>query len=676
GLELSADGPIEYDPIDKHLIATDNAQLISQSVSIKADKMEISSDNNYASASGNIILTNDKMFVGADSIDYNLQDQQITANNCKIFSQLVTIDATRLYIERRYQKIDNGVLYFGQPDSFAPNISVKKFEIRKFRTIHAKSVVFKIGKLPIFYLPACTFPVAQRPFWLKNDCGIQRNLGGFIRNDFYFRTNKHTKIGGLLDIYTRRGILFGPALHIENTTPGRKKTSETKFGFIHDRGSKKLRNKGNPSRFIKQDRFFLESKNILHFGENFDTLAQVSLWSDPEVMRDFRPASYFDEQIPDSFVESTYSGKNFVFSAFSRLRLNNFHDTVSQTPDLHAEMLPRKLAGTKIYHRAFINYSHLKGRDRHGIKHEGDKFDEYYGIFLPVTSSNWLSFTPMAGIRAIENFNCNGYKDYSRFITQVGFDANMLFSGRSNFTNEVWEIHGLKHIIQPVIQYRYIPEVKGDAKNFPIIEHDTFDTNIPTIDLSEIRNIDEINPQNMFRLGVKNTIQTSTGQYIARDLLKFNIFQDVILRRNINKYTNKKDSTLSNSYIFFEINPIHWLSFQCYSQVYTKRMTLQEITTSTSIHDANVWKLEFLTHCIQHDTCQYGLRVSARLNSRIELSSLTQYDARIKKFTEQRFSLKSKLGHSWNVEYFITLRNKASRESRCQASVKLDLIEF
>ncbi len=675
-LELSADGPLDYDPVDKHLIATDNVHLTTKNLGIKADKIEIFSENNYASATGNVIFVSPKIFTTSDLIEYNIQDQQINTQNCKIFVQPTIIKSSQLYIEQRYQKINNGTLYFGQPDNFAPNIHAKSFEIKKCKKVHAKSVIFKTGKVPFFYLPSCTFPIAQHPFWLKNDYGMQNNLGGFMRNDFYFRINPNLKTGGLLDLYTKRGILFGPALKIENNNPEHKFFSETKFGFIHDNGSQTLRNKGSKSTFIKQNRSFLESKNIFRYGEHFDTISQISLWSDPEVTRDFRPAWYYDDQIPESFVESTYSNKNLVLSAFSRLRLNNFHDTISQIPELHIEILPSKISNTNIHYRTFVNYSHLKAKDKNRIKHELDKFDEYFGIFYPISHSNWLNFTPIAAVRATEYLNCTGYKDYSRIIAQFGFDTNMLFNGRSSFSNNVWKIHGLKHIIQPIIQYRYIPEVKGDASNYPIIERDSFDTNMPTINLSDIRNIDDIKPQNMFRVGIKNTLQTSRGSYIARDLIKFDIFQDILLKRNFNEYTHQKDSTLSNSYIFSEFIPASWLSFKCYTKFHTQKCTLQEITTSANIHDGNVWKLEFLTHSIQHDTSQYGIRFSTKLNSRIELATHTQYDAQIKNFTEQRFSIKSKLGNSWNIEYFITFRSKASRESRYQFNIKLDLVEF
>lgn len=676
GLELSADGPIEYDPRDKHLIANDNAQLISKNINIRADRMELSADNNYASATGNVIFTNKNMFILTDSIDYNLKDQQITTHGCIVFARPIIIKASQVYIERRYQKIDNATLFFGQPDRYTPNISAKKFDIRGFRSIHAKSVTYKIGKIPFFYLPACTFPIAQHPLTLETDYSVQNNLGFFMRNDFYFYLNEHVKFGGLFDVYTKRGVLFGPAIKYEDRTPGRKKFSETKFGFIHDRGNQSVRNKGSQSTFVKQDRMFLESKNILHFNKHFDTIGQVSLWSDPEVTRDFRPARYYNEQIPESFIEATYYNKNFILSAFSRLRLNNFHDTVSQIPDLHAEWLPTALGESKFYHHAFVNYSHIKGRDKNQAKHEFDKFDEYYGIFFPINHSDWVNITPMAAVRATEMLSCTGYKDYSRAIAQFGCDFSMLFNGRSSFSNDTWEIQGLKHIVQPVIQYRYIPEIKGSDKNFPIIERDTFDTNIPTINLVDMRNIDEVHPQNMFRVGLRNTLQTFNGGYVARDLLKLDIFQDIMLKRNFNEYANKRDSTLSSSYIFGEFDPANWLSFRCYSRLHTQTMTLQEITTSTGIHDGNVWKLEFLTHATQHDTSQYGLRLSAKLNSRLEIASQTQYDARIKKLTKQQFSLRTTLGRSWNIEYFITIRNKASRESRCQFDVQLDLIEF
>lgn len=677
GMELSADGPIEYDPTSKHLIANDNVHLISERISLRADQIEMNADQSKAIANGNVIFINKKMFMTSDSIDYDIQKQCITTKDSKIYLSPIIINATQLYIEKYYQQIDNGTLYFGQPDKFSPNIHAKKFEIKKLKKVHAKSVVFKIGEVPFFYLPKYTFPIAQHPFWLKNDYGVQENLGLFTRNDFYFRANPTTKVGGLLDVYTKRGFLLGPAIKYEKKDDiNHSLFSETKFGFIHDNGSKSLRNQGISSDFIEKDRFLLKSKNKFHFNDHFDAISRFSLWSDPEVTRDFRPTWYNNEQIPESFIETTYYKDNYIISAFSRLNINNFYQTVSQVPELRINMLTKKLWNSNIYNRAFMHYTHLKGYDNEHTKHELDKFDIYYGLSMPIDHSDWLNFTPIMSVRTTEYLNCTGYHDFSRIVTQLGFDANMLFSGKSDTTNSTWGINGLKHIVQPILQYRYIPEVKRNKSDYPIIERDIFETNMPIINLADIRNIDDIKPQNMIRVGVRNTLQTSTNNYIARDLIKLDFFQDILLKRNFNEDINKKESTLSNSYLFSEINFSNWLSFQLYSKIYTQTLTLEETTTSTNIHDGNVWQLELLTHTIQNDTCQCGLKFSTQLNSRINIYIMTQFDARIKKFTEQCFSLKSKLGHSWYIEYYITFRHKASRESHCQFNIKLDLIEF
>jgi lipopolysaccharide assembly outer membrane protein LptD (OstA) len=125
GIELSANDPIEYNPLSKHLIATGNARSITEKSGIQADRMEYSSENEIASAQGNTIFTNKRLFALSDSLSYDISSDVITALNNSIYTAPITIDALKLHIERRYQKIKNGALYFGQPDDFAINISAK-----------------------------------------------------------------------------------------------------------------------------------------------------------------------------------------------------------------------------------------------------------------------------------------------------------------------------------------------------------------------------------------------------------------------------------------------------------------------------------------------------------------------------------------------------------------------
>lgn len=676
GIDLSADDPIEYNPTNSHLIATGNARLTTDTASIQANKMEYSSENRVASAHGNAIFSNNHVFILADSLDYNLADGIITGSNCNIYSTPIVVNASKLHLEEQYQRTGDGTLYFGQPDDFTPNVSAKNFEILHLREIRAKSIVFRIGKVPFFYLPSLSFTTKEYPFWLKNDYGVQKNLGFFLRNDFYFRTNKEMRIGGLLDVYTNRGLLFGPALEIETKSDSVKIFSESKFGFIHDNGSFEVRNEGINQQPMERRRFFLETKNIAHFRKHVDAVAHLNWWSDLEVTRDFRPSWYKKDQIPDSFLETSYRGCNYLLSAFLRPKLNNFHDTVTKIPELRAEMLPSRLGETNIYCRTYINYAHLQGKDANKQRREADKFDGYFGAYLPLSGSNWFNLSPIAGVRVTEYLKQQNNKNCTRVIAQFGLDTNMLFSGKLDYENEVWNIHGIKHIIQPVIQYRYIPKAEIENTNIPLLETKVFDTNLPIIDLADMRNVDDICPQNMFRVGLKNLLQTSTGGYHARDLLKFDLYQDVRLKRSVDKIRNAKEKTLSDTYILLGLCPVNWLDFDCYARVDPKNMTFNEITASTNIHSGDVWKLSFSAHSLRHYTDQCSLNFMAKLNSRLQMGVALYYDARIKKFTEQRFSICSKLGHSWNVECLLLVRSKAALESKCQFSFKLDLAEF
>jgi LPS-assembly protein len=678
GTEINADDPVKYDPTSGNLVATSNAKLIAGKAGIRADKMEYSAGSKTAMAQGNVNFANSNVFILADSLVCDLGSKPtITVSDGSIYVAPITVDSARLHIEKRYQKLENCTLYVGQPGPFAASISAKNLEIVNLKKVRARSVTFKVLSVPIFYLPKCSFPLAEHPFWLKHSQGLQDSLGLYSRNDFYFRASESVRIGGALDVYTKRGLLFGPALEVKKNTNSAKIFGESKFGFIRDCGDFSRRNP-RPSEYkVNRNRFFLETNEIVHMGERVDEVASVNWLSDPDMIRNFRPSWYEKNQIADSFADVTYRGNNYTLSAFTRVRLNNFHDTITRTPELHADILPQRLGDTNVYGMAYVGYTHLKGKDKHGQRRELDKIDGYCGAYVPIFHGNWLSITPLAGVRATEYLPHSGIGHHGRAIAQFGFDVETTFSGRSNFTNETWNIHGIKHIIQLVAQYRYISRARIKSELVPAIETCTFDTNLPIIDLSDMRNVDDISTQNLLRIGLKNLLQTSTGGYLPRDLLRLDIYQDIRLHGNTDIILDSGQKIpANNAYILFALHPANWLDFDCYARINTKRATLNEINTSTSLRDGDVWKVSFLTRTLQHDTCQYGIKFTAKPNSRIQFATASHYDARTKKFTEQRFSISSTLARSWHGECALRIRNKASSENKYQFFIKLRLAEF
>ncbi|MDR1233386.1 MAG: LPS assembly protein LptD, partial [Puniceicoccales bacterium] len=399
--------------------------------------------------------------------------------------------------------------------------------------------------------------------------------------------------------------------------------------------------------------------------------------------RDFRKTWYDRNQQPGSFVEMSYRGQNYIASAFGQFEPNAFYNTTQQMPELHIAYLPTKLLNTKLIHNAHLGVVrlHNRNKDLYGAT-SISRADIYYGISLPLGYKDFLTIKPIFGTRAlVYDRNLDG-KTYGKNILQGGFDVDIKFAGRSDYINETFGINGLKHVVNPTIQYRVIPSGNGSTK-IPKFHRECFNVEIPSIDLDDMRNVDDLQRQNMVRLGIKNSLYTQSGSYVPKQLMRMDIFQDILFARNYDSFRQARQKKFPDTYLTVGIYPTSWLNFDIHGKVDPAKLHLRELKTTTVIKDADFWKLAFSSKYLKFDgvnlpkpTEQYGLFFTFNLSSQTSITIESQYDAKIHQFSRQRFSLSSTLWDSWLVNVGITTRAHAKREDRFQFDWRLRLLDF
>ena len=67
------------------------------------------------------------------------------------------------------------------------------------------------------------------------------------------------------------------------------------------------------------------------------------------------------------------------------------------------------------------------------------------------------------------------------------------------------DVDGLRHVIRPVVRYRYYTD-PDDEGEIAAIDRAAFDTNRPILDLSEVRNTDQIEQQHLVRRAIAGSI--------------------------------------------------------------------------------------------------------------------------------------------------------------------------
>ena len=667
--QLTSDEAIVFDEQAQSLLARGEATLTDGELVIVADRIRYFQKRKQARAEGNVRLTRGRFRLVGNGLVYELDDGRFEAEAFRL--GIPPIFAAGASLSGTIEKITlkETTVYFQEPGPFAPNLSAKTVTLYNGDRIEAEKVTFRVGKIPVFYLPRYSRPLDTSALKIKAGAGYRSNLGTYFRSDILAYAANGLRLGGNLDAYSERGVLIGPGFHWVSQKTGHSVSSNLNAGFIDDHGIKGFDILDRP---ISSDRYFVDFSHEQQLGENFRLKARIFAWSDSEVVRDFRPGLFYTNQQPDNFVEAVYTGKTFIASAFLRLSPNDFQLIQERLPEFRFEMLPSRVFRSGLYHSFQASAVRLEEDSLYGLPgRQSDRMDFLYTLQQPLKINSWIDFTPRAALRLTYYDDSLGNRgSFSRLMGEIGFDLRGIAHASWNLQNDLWGIDGLRHIIRPVLKYRYHPEGKHGRSDIVPIDRQVFSATAPPIDLSDIRNIDDLTDLHVLRFGLENLLHTRRDDYGSRDLLELNFYHDLLLS------ATPGEDEWSASYIQLSARPASWLSMDLYTFINPEQLTLREARARLRIADGEKWSLSIHTDYLQREFDQYGLDYFYRINPWLGLRARLRYDAKRHDFIEQIYGLRHRLGNSWEIEYQVAFRSGTTREDNTSFNIRLNLLQF
>ena len=348
--ELSADEPIAYTADDGILIATGNAVYQDEDTRVEADLIRYDRNRNRIEASGNVRVTRKGLRLLTSDLSYDATARSFRAGRFRagyppLFMEGESFEGTLDEID--FSRVS---IYFREPVDNSPKLEVESGHWASGESVSGEGLRLRtIGGIGI-PLPRFEYtfgaPTADADFRL----GFRNNLGGFAQARILFPLSASLSVGGNFDIFTKRGLMVGPAVEWSGADGRMRAFLDT--GWIHDhafdeRGVDFL---GQP---IEQGRGFA---SFGFMARNADASVQFqsrgTYLSDSEVLRDFRREDYFENFQPDHFADFTWQQGNLLVNAFARRQINDGYGMVDRLPELRAEWLPRELAKTGLYLQA------------------------------------------------------------------------------------------------------------------------------------------------------------------------------------------------------------------------------------------------------------------------------------------------------------------------------------
>ena len=695
--ELSSIEPIEFDEKAQRLIARGDARLDFGNTRISADRITYYQQYGLAEASGGVAIMKDNYRLIADRLNYETEESIFSIHEVRTGQWPIYVSSDNAGGTSEHTILNDTTVYYGEPNFLTPSITASTIDYfsEADGILKLGPTTFKIGKVPLLVLPGYTHRIKDgSPFFIDTDFGTRSELGTYFKTTTLFSVNSWLRLGANLDGYTKRGVLAGPTAQYMYDTSTQTIKGALSTGYLKDQDDSPNDINNNP---IDADRGFVEWRHQHHIGERTNIAAVVSYWSDSEVTRDFRPDYFNRNQQPDTFIEGVYAGDNYLLSAFGRFRPNEFQLIQERLPEVRFDLLPVPVFETGAYQRLSTSYAYLREDFDPvvpGITQESqsDRFDLTYRVERPIPLSDWLTFTPLAGTRITHYENqqfdplvfstfgidpgtgLNADESATRDIYELGFDLEARAYATYSTVNKTWGVNGLRHLLRPVLRYRYFSDPESTGEIAPI-DRTAFNLNRPLLSLSDLRNIDTISETHLARLGVENLFQTRAQEYGSQTLAALNFYQDILFERNI-RYDGDQEDTFHATWVELVLKPAPWMKFDVASRFRTEEAMLEELRTRALIRSGEIWEIGLSTDFLQDRINQFRIDFMCRVNERISMLADTRYDMETDQFTQTELALVTKLNNTWTIIYSVIFRQDAVREDDVQFSIRLNLTDI
>jgi len=658
-----------YDDTTKDMIITGDARLGLGEMVLTADEIRYNAAKQVATARGHLIITSGARRLVADEGTYHTATGRIEARNLRVGQFPVYISGET--VEGTFDELafTNATVFFRENAGYTPSIRAARLTYTKGKIVRAEGL--GVGLLGGHFL---RFPRFEQTLdadfisYISASVGYRGNLGVLGQIGLHVPVAENLQLGADLGLYSARGVMIGPSGSYRQA--GARGTVDDFFrsGYINDSGDRGTDVLGDP---VPRERDFFTWEHRQTYGEHFTLDGQFNYWSDSEVLRDFHHKQFDHVQQPDSFVEATYTNPNSSLSAFARFHPNHYHRVQERLPELRFDLFPAA-APLGSYQRLNASAAVLEA-DAFGTDPSlrTTRFDAYYGLERPIAPTPWLTFTPVAGGRVTHYSDAlNGKNEYTRTIGEIGFDARLLASGTFDYKNEIWEIDGLRHLVEPKLSYRYAPEAAQGRAYIPPIDQRVFSTYLQPLSIGDSRTIDDLDALNTVRLSFNNTLQTRDAKYGSRNLASLNFAADY----RFDPASGQRP--LSDIYTELALSPAPWVRFEVFHRLDPHAPQQRELNTALTLIDQDWWSIRLATHFLRDDYDEYYLEYRQRLNERFDLTGLWRYDARNNRFNEQSYGVWQRLGQTWAVKYEVSFFDGPRRESSFSLNVEVELLKF
>ena len=577
---------------------------------LTADTVRVDPQTSETFAQGNVVLLQEggRVWRG-DQLNYNFKTRVISGNNYRAGQPLYFISGESLMTEPTNNTYITTNGYFTTDDVQTPayRIRAKKIIIVPGKSIEARDAIAYLGDVPVFYFPYYHKEIGRHPNNYEFLAGYRSLWGPFLLNTFNWYWDAQLNGAVNLDLRGTRGIAGGPDFFWHDHTFG-----EGMFRYYYADDTSPRRVFGYPRPDESRQRLLFADQWTLR--TNLTVKGVVAYQSDPFIIRDFYESEYHGNVQPKSFFEVDQAWRNWDLNALAQFRVNDFQETVERLPDVKLTGLRQQIGPTPLYYESESSvgyFRHLFPAETNAVFAPGitnafaaTRADTYHQIVLPWTFFGWLNVIPRVGQRLTYYSEADGrgtttgeeFRSVFNTGAEITWKASRVYRGAES---ELFDVHGLRHIIEPSINYVFVPEPNVRPRQLP-----QFDSQLPTsrllpIEFPDYNSIDSIDSAQVVRLGLRNKFQTKREEGID-NLINWAVYTDWRIP------PHHDQSRFSDVYSDLEFKPRHWLTFDSETRYSIDEGKFREANHYATIQPGETWSLS-LGHRYRENTPELGV---------------------------------------------------------------------
>jgi len=555
---VSAEGQASFNRQTGLWVITNGVTVKYGGAVLTADSATVNEHTGEVLADGRVRIQSDDLVWAGDHIRYNfktrlMQSEQFRAGKPPVFAgaQGLGSDVTNqvYFATNAFVTTDDYAMPFEQ-------VRASHIKIVRGEYVEMRNATLYLGGVPVFYFPYYKRKLDAPANHFGLLPGYRSRYGVFLLSSYTWSLNE--QLDGVLhaDYRTKRGVGAGPDL---NAHLGPWGDLFARYYYADDQapGTDLAGNS------VPHDRQRVQVGWLASPFTNVTFRSQVRYETDSQVNRDFFEGDYRQNPQPTTFVEASKFWDNFALDLFAQPRVNSFLDTIERLPEVKLTGWRQQLGHTPLCYESESSAGFYRRRfaETNGVpepEYEAFRGDTYHQLSVPKTVFGWLNVTPRVGGRFTyygESTATNTVSDeISRGVFNTGAEASFKASRTwAGVTNGLLQLDGLRHIVEPSINYVYVP-----APNRRPWELPQFDSELPSlrllpVEFPDYNAIDSVDAQNVLRFGLHNKLQTKRDGQLE-NVVDWTVFTDWRLR------PFDDQTTFSDICSDFTFRPRSWLS--------------------------------------------------------------------------------------------------------------------